>query len=327
MRRVLVLGGTAWLGREIARHAIAEGSEVVCLARGKSGTAPEGARFIAADRTDADAYDQLTGEWDDVIELAYEPELVESALEALSDRARHWTLVSTVSVYRQNNEPGADESADLLEPEDLTDYGQAKVAAERSSAARLGGRLLIVRPGLIAGPGDPSDRSGYWPARLHRGGVVLVPTMAGRYVQMIDVADLAAWIVRVGRHEVTGIVNAVGESCSLDLFLATTSSITGFTDELVTADDPWLLGRGVRYWAGPRSLPLWIPVSDAGFAQRSNSAYHATGGASRPLHDTITRILADERARGVNRQRRSGLTSEEEADLLESGRWGAAVDD
>ena len=322
MRRVLILGGTAWLGSEIARHAIAEGSEVVCLARGKSGTAPRESRFIAADRTAADAYDQLQGEWDDVIELAYEPELVESALEALSDRARHWTLVSTVSVYRQNDQPGADESADLLEPEDLTDYAHAKVAAERVSAARLGGRLLIARPGLIAGPGDPSDRLGYWPARLHRGGVVLAPTMAGRYVQVIDVADLAAWIVRAGRSEVTGIVNAVGESCSLESFFAMTNSITGFTGEVVTVDDPWLLDRGVHYWAGPRSLPLWIPVSDAGFAQRSNFAYHAAGGASRSLHDTITRVLADERARGVHRQRRSGLTAEEEADLLERAHWG-----
>ena len=101
---------------EIARVAISDGAEVVCLARGDSGAAPEGVCFVQADRTMPGAYDQVDGEWDEVIELAYGPELVESALDAFADRARHWTLVSTVSVYRRNDEPGADESAELVEP-------------------------------------------------------------------------------------------------------------------------------------------------------------------------------------------------------------------
>ncbi len=105
----------------------------------------------------------MHGEWDEVIELSHELDLVEPALDALADAAAHWTLVSTVSVYARNDEPGADETADVVEPTDLSKYADAKVAAERSSAARLGSRLLIGRPGLIVGPGDPSDGSGTGP--------------------------------------------------------------------------------------------------------------------------------------------------------------------
>jgi 2'-hydroxyisoflavone reductase len=192
MRRILVLGGTAWLGHEIARAALDDGAEVVCLARGESGAVPAGVRLVTADRTAPGAYDALTGEWDDVVELSHDLGLVVPALEALAGRARHWTLVSTVSVYATNDEPGADESAAVVDPVDLTDYGQAKVAAERATAEHVGDRLLVARPGLIVGPGDPSDRFGYWPARLDHDGPVLAPTAAGRFVQVIDVADLAA---------------------------------------------------------------------------------------------------------------------------------------
>jgi 2'-hydroxyisoflavone reductase len=222
-------------------------------------------------------------------------------------------------VYRRN-EPGADESAELVEPDDLTDYAQAKVAAERVTASRLGERLLVVRPGLIAGPDDFSDRFGYWMARLHRGGRVLTPTTGGRRVQVIDVADLAMWMINAGGAGFTGIVNAVGHSHGFDEFLAEARSVTGFTGEFVTADDVWLLEHDVRFWAGPRSLPLWLPAADTAFAERSNAAYFNAGGIARPLRDTIARVLEDELARGPGRSRRYGLTPEEEADLLDHAR-------
>jgi 2'-hydroxyisoflavone reductase len=320
MRRVLVLGGTAWLGREIARAALSDGAEVVCLARGHSGTVPEGVHFVRADRNLPGAYDRLGGEWDEVVELANEPELVESALDALADRARHWCLVSTVSVYRRNDEPEADETAELVETDGLADYAQAKVAAERATSGRVSDKLLVARPGLIVGPGDPSDRFGYWAARLCRGGRVLAPTSAGRFVQVIDVGDLAAWIVAAGRSGTTGSVNAVGESHAFDDFLSAAGDVAGFTGELVTVDDEWLVGQGVRHWAGPRSLPLWLPVSYTGFAKRSNAAYLAAGGIIRPLRDTISRVLEDEVARDLTRARLSGLSPEEETELLEGAR-------
>ena len=315
-RRVLVLGGTGWLGRTIVDELLIEGADVTCLARGTTGSIPEGARFVQADRSLPGAYEPATGTWDEVIELAHAPELVAPALDALADRAAHWTLVSTVSVYAQNDEPGADESARLVEPKDPSAYADAKVLAERTTRLRLGSRLLIARPGLIVGPGDPSDRFGYWPARLDRGGPVLVPTSAERFVQVIDVADLASWLVRAGRDGSVGTVNAVGAPVPLHDFLRCVAEVTGFDDELVAVDDDVLLAHDVAYWAGPRSLPLWIPVSDAGFAQRSAVAFTDAGGVTRPLRDTVVRVFEDERARGTDRERRAGLTSTEERAVL-----------
>lgn len=314
--RTLVLGGTGWLGRAIVREHLALGAEVTCLARGESGTVPDGARFVRVDRRHADAYDTVRGAWDEVVELSAAPDLVQPALAALADDAAHWTLVSTVSVYARNDEPGADESAALVDPADPTEYGPGKVAAERSTAARLGasgggGRLSVVRPGLVVGPGDPSDRFGYWPARLQGTGPVLTPTTAGRFVQVVDVGDLAAWTAAAARTAHVGVVNAVGAAVPMDDFLRTVGGVGGFDGETVAVEDDALLARDVRYWAGPRSLPLWLPRSDAAFAQRSGVAWHAAGGRSRPLASTVAAVLDDERARGVDRPRRSGLTRAE----------------
>ncbi|MEV8267706.1 NAD-dependent epimerase/dehydratase family protein [Microbacterium sp. NPDC076911] len=155
------------------QKAIEGGAEVVCLGRGESGQVPDGARLVQADRLSPNAYDGVQGDWDEVVELAYAPELVEPALEALAASTSHWTLVSSVSVYGRNDEPHADESATLMAPRDRSAYADAKVMAERNSSRHLGSRLLIARPGLIVGPCDPSDRFGYWPARLSRGGQCL----------------------------------------------------------------------------------------------------------------------------------------------------------
>jgi nucleoside-diphosphate-sugar epimerase len=316
MRSVLILGGTGWLGRAIARAALATGDDVTCLARGRSGSVPAGARLIESDRTDLGAYAAAAGEWDEVVELSWEPAFVDAARTALADRAAHWTLVSSVSVYRRNDEPGADESADLVNGDDPTDYAQAKVAAERTTLRTHHHRLLISRPGLIVGPGDPTDRFGYWPARLSRGGAVLRPEGAGRFVQVIDVDDLAEWVVRTGSVGTTGVINAVGEPLPFDGFLRLVGEVTGFDGELITRDDDWLREHDVRYWSGPRSLPLWLPVEDAGFAQRDNTAFRASGGSLRPVRDTLARTLADEKARGLDRPRRSGLSVSDEAELL-----------
>lgn len=316
MRRVLVLGGTGWLGRAIARSALRTGAEVVCLARGESGVPPAGARLVRADRRDPGAYDALSGDWDHVVELSYQADLVEPALEELADRARHWTLISTMSVYRRNDETGANETAEVLDPLDLSDYGQAKVAAERASSARLGDRLVVARAGLIVGPGDPSDRFGYWVARLHRGGPVLIPETARRYVQVIDVGDLAEWVVTTGLEGRSGVFNVTGSSLPLAEFLTSAAAVSGYDGELRPVSDEWLLRHDVHYWAGPRSLPLWLPVADTGFARRDNAAFLAAGGRVRPIAETLRRVLDDEIARGPLRPRRAGLTAEEETHLL-----------
>jgi 2'-hydroxyisoflavone reductase len=320
MRRVLVLGGTGWLGREISRIAVERGAEVYCLARGQSGKVADGAHLIRADRLAAGAYDGVKTDWDEVIELAYDPALVEPALHALAAHAAHWTLVSSVSVYKNNDEPGADELAQLVEPRDLRQYADAKVAAERSSTRSLGDRLLIVRPGLIVGAGDPSDRFGYWLARLSRTGPALIPTPEGRLVQVIEVADLTAWIEHAGRDRIVGATNAVGKVHRMQDFFSAAVEATGYKGDLVPIDDQSLLAHGVNYWAGPRSLPLWLPETDTAFMQRSGSAFLAAGGSLAALEDTLVQVLADETSRGVHRERGAGLTAPDELAVLEATR-------
>ncbi|TFD52234.1 NAD-dependent epimerase/dehydratase family protein [Cryobacterium frigoriphilum] len=318
MTRTLILGGTAWLGREIAKQLVARGADVTCLARGEAGQFARGVTSIRSDRRAAGAYDAVTGDWDEVIELSYDSDLVAGALEAVADSAKHWTLVSSVSVYTSNTEPDADEAAAVFEPTDPADYGHAKVAAERATAAALGDRLLIVRPGLIVGPGDPTDRFGYWASRfaLVANEPVLVPEADGRAAQIIDVRDLAGWLIDAGDHGLTGVVNAVGRQRDFGVVLAAAAVVAGFSGELVSATDEWLAAHGVNYWAGPRSLPLWLPRRDNAFAQRGRSALLAAGCTERMLAQTLADVLADERTRGLDRVRRAGLTRAEEALLL-----------
>ena len=319
MTRVLILGGTAWLGREIAEQWVAQGGEVTCLARGDSGAVPSGVTFIRSDRRLSEAYDLVVGTvWDEVIELSYEADLVTGALEALAGSTQHWTLVSSVSVYASNAESGADEDAILVEPVDVGDYAHAKVAAERATTRVVGDRLLIVRPGLIVGPGDMSDRFSYWVSRLALASddSVLVPDSHGRYVQFIDVRDLAGWLISAGHRRLTGIYNAVGSSRELSSVLMAAAQVAGHTGELISADDDWLTAHNVNYWAGPRSLPLWLPRSEAAFAQRSRSRFLDAGGTERNLMQTLEDVLVAERARGLDRERRSGLTRGEESFLL-----------
>ena len=319
MTRTLILGGTAWLGREIAEQLVAKGEEVTCLARGESGAVPSGVTFVRSDRRAPGAYDLVTGNgWDEIIELTYEADLVTGALEALAGSTQHWTLVSSVSVYASNTEPGANEDAVLVEPSDLDDYAHAKVAAERATTEAVGDRLLIARPGLIAGPGDTSDRFSYWVSRLALASdeSVLVPDVHDRAVQFIDIRDLAGWLISAGHRRLTGIYNAVGSERDLSTVLLAAAQVAGHTGELISADDDWLTAHNVNYWAGPHSLPLWLPRRDSAFAQRSRSRFLAAGGTERNLKQTLEDVLADERTRGLDRERRSGLTRDEESLLL-----------
>ena len=326
MTAVLVLGGTAWLGARVAAAWLARGATVTCLARGISGNAPQGAQLVRADRTTPGAYDAVAGrDWDEVVELSYAPSLVNGALEALASRAGHWSLVSTVSVYASNSEPGAGEDAPLLPVEDTDDYGQAKVAAERATREALGDRLLLARAGLIGGPGDGSDRFGYWVCRFALAqelgdGPVLVPATTGRWGQVVDVDDLAAWLIAAGEAGQAGTFNVAGESLPLQAVLELAAQVARYRGEMVSCSDDWLLEQGVGYWAGPRSLPLWVPMADAAVAQRDTAALQASltelGLSLSPLAATVQRTLADERSRGLDRARRSGLSRTEELELL-----------
>ncbi|MEP7792459.1 NAD-dependent epimerase/dehydratase family protein, partial [Sanguibacter sp. 25GB23B1] len=299
MTTTLVLGGTAWLGREIAARLLAQGDRVTCLARGESGTVPDGATLVRGDRSRPGAYDEVARtDWDAVVDVSRDPSTVTGAVAALGPRAAHWTFVSTTSVYAHDDDPpGADESAETVEPTDVGDYAHAKVAAERAARTALGDRLLVARLGLVAGPGDPSDRFGYWVSRLALAddGPVLVPVAEERHVQVVDVRDAAQWVAGAARRGTTGTVNVVGHPVPLGDLLAEAAAVAGFHGELVTAEDDRLAANGVQHWAGPRSLPLWLPASCTGFFRRGNDAFLAAGGTLRPVHDTLTGTLEDER--------------------------------
>ncbi len=184
--------------------------------------------------------------------------------------------------------------------------------------AALAGRRMIVRPGLITGPGDDSDRFGYWPARfaLAGEGPVLVPDATGRRSQVIDARDLADLIVDVGVRALDGVVDAVGESVPLADALDLAAEAAASTGERVVATDEQLVTADVRHWAGPRSLPLWLPSGAAGMLARSDAGVRALGAARRPLAETMRDVLADERERGIDRPRASGLTRGEELEVL-----------
>ncbi|KRE52698.1 NAD-dependent epimerase/dehydratase family protein [Phycicoccus sp. Soil748] len=323
---VLVLGGTAWLGREVALAALAQGHEVTALARGESGSVPGSVRFVRADRSAADAYDEVAGrDWDVVVDVARQPGHVRGALGALGDRSRSWVFVSSSSVYARDDSPGDDESAALHPPHDADDegwetYGARKVACESAVLGAVGDRALVARAGLIAGPGDHTDRTGYWPLRFAHpagsDGAVLVPDV-GLATQVVDVRDLASWLVAAGGAGATGVVNASGPVVPLATHLETARRVAGHTEEVVTVSQEWLLEHDVQPWSGPRSLPIWLPLPDyAGFMARDTSAAQALGLTPRPLAETLADTLAWELQHGPGRRRKAGLSPAEEAELL-----------
>ena len=324
---LLVLGGTSWLGGAVARRARDRGHQVTCLARGAAGEVPPGVRHVVGDRDDpASAYDEVRGRaWDAVVDVARQPLHVRGALDALAGQAGHWLFVSTCSVYADDAEPGQDESGPLHEPwqgDGLAPdevYGPAKVACEQAVLAARPD-ALVARAGLIVGYGDRSDRFGYWPGRFARAGVgeqVLTPPVE-QPVQVVDVEDLAAWLVRCGEHRTGGVLNTLGDSRPMGEVLEVCRKAAGGTAEAVPAPDAWLQEHEVEPWMGPDSLPLWLPLpAYAGFMARSNAAARATGLTLRPLEESVQAALAWERERGLDRERRAGLSSTREAQLLE----------
>ncbi|MDR6508794.1 NAD-dependent epimerase/dehydratase family protein [Arthrobacter oryzae] len=322
--RILILGGTAFLSAEIARQALAAGHTVTCLARGSAATPPDGTVWLKADRTQGmQAYEEAAGNWDAVIDVTRDPEQARDALELLAPAAAHWTTVSSCSVYADHSVPGEDESAALLPP--LApgiafapeNYGEAKSAIEQRAVALAGTKAHLCRAGLIGGPGDGTDRYGYWPARYSRGaGPVLVPDIGGSATQIIDVRDLAAWILKAAALKITGPLNAVGSVVPFRDYLDESMRLAGYDGRSITVSEDWLVARGIAYWAGKDSLPLWLPPGHDGFAARSNAAAIAAGLTFRPWQETLRDTLDDERGRGLDRARKAGLSEETEKRLV-----------
>ena len=321
MTSMLVLGGTSWVGGQIAQEAATRGHDVTCLARGESGRPPDGTTFVRADRDHPDAYREVADRhWDAVVDVSRQPGQVRAAIEALRARTSHWTFVSTGSVYADQSGP-LTESSTLLEAalgDEATaeQYGEGKVACEQAVSTLP--HRLIIRAGLIGGPGDRSDRLGHYVARVDLAGAepVLVPDVPTQPLQVIDVRDLARWIVRSAENRTTGIVHGAGEPTTVGELVDLSGQVASFAGPRIAASAAWLRDHDVHEWAGPRSLPLWLPASHHGMGRMDDSLSRDLGLVRRPLTETIADTLADERDRGIDRPRKAGLTRSEELELL-----------
>ncbi|QVQ51489.1 epimerase [Spiractinospora alimapuensis] len=313
---ILLLGGTAFLGRHIAVAAAARGHEVTCVARG-SNPAPDGIELVVADRDEDQGLAPVGGHhWDAVIDVSRQPGQVRRAVRDL--HCSHWVFVSSGNVYADFSALEQDERSAVRAPlegdvmEDMSSYGESKVACE-AAIRSAGSSSTIVRSGLIGGPDDDSGRSGYWPWRFAHstGDDVIVPDDPGFPCAMIDVRDLAAWIVSAAEQRLDGVFNATGPTISLGEVLAVSAQAARSQVPARPVPAARLAELGVGCWMGPASLPLWIDKPDwRGFATLDTTRARANGLVTRPLLDTLRDALAYENRRGG--ARRTGLDDAEE---------------
>jgi len=327
--KLLILGGTVFVGRHLVEAALAHNHDVTLFNRGQhnAGLFPD-METLHGDRDGG--LDPLKGRrWDAVVDTCgYVPRVVRASADLLSGAVDHYTFISSISVYRDVSRPGVDESGAVGTLEDTTTeevtgdtYGPLKALCEQAVEEAMPGRTLVVRPGLIVGPHDPTDRFTYWPHRVARGGDTLAPGRPDQPVQFIDARDLAAWTLRMVEARHTGIYNATGPADPLTMggLLDVCNRELGGTARFVWVDEPFLLREEVGPWI---ELPLWIPDE---MDMRGQSAIDcrkaiAAGLTLRPLAETVRDTLAWDATRPADTARAAGLRPEREAELLDKWR-------
>lgn len=323
---ILILGGTRFLGIHLAMAAAAGGHAITLFTRGKTQPpVPLDVEHVLGDRRAGDFAALRGRRWDAVIDTCgYIPREARLVAHALGDAAAHYTFVSSISAYASSAQPNHEDSplATLGDPstEEVTGetYGGLKAACEREALAGFGSRALIIRPGLIVGRFDPTDRFTYWAWRMAQGGEVAAPGRPERAAQYIDAQDLAAWMIRMVEGRITGAFNATGpvQPAPMADVLAACQRAAGVPAQVRWLPESFLLAQNVQPWM---EMPLWIPESDpdnAGFMKVNIDRALAHGLAFRPLDDTARDALAWARMRGEAHVWKAGITSEREAELL-----------
>jgi len=319
---ILLLGGPRFLGYAVIEASLAGGHNLTMFNRGR--TNPHsfpGVERVVGERDGG--LDGLAGRrWDVVIDTCgYVPRILRQSAQALADRVERYVFISTISVYAEPLSPGAGEDAPLAVLEDEAaeevtgeTYGGLKALCERTVQELFGERSLVIRPGLIVGPHDPSGRFTYWVTRLAEGGDVLAPDDRQAPVQMIDVRDLAEWTLRLAVARAGGVFNATGPAAPLTLeqTLLQCQAEASSGAQIVWVEPAFLHAAGVAPWT---ELPLWAPGSEA-LNQVSIAAAIAAGLTFRPLAQTIDDTLAWARMQPPPAAPRAGLTRDREAQLL-----------
>ena len=321
--RILVLGGTRFVSKATAAEAVERGHEVVCACRGTSGPLPDGVRHVVTDRA-AGLPDELVDDFDAVVDVGRTPSWVREAVARFP--SAHWVFVSTVNVYADDATPGGRPGVTpLVEPihddvdlaVDMEAYGPMKVSCEQAVTAGAAS-ATIIRPGLIVGPEDPSGRFTYWPARLgsvRDGEQVLAPGQPHDTMQVIDARDLAAWIVTAAEARTAGEYDGVGSVMPISQMLEEIAEGVGVAPSWTWVPSADLERLEVQPWAGPRSVPLWLPRPDYdGLPAHDPQPSYDAGLVTRPVaetaHDTLAWLL-DEPDAVV-----TGLTRDEELAVL-----------
>jgi len=316
--KLLLLGGTVFLGRHIVTEALVRGHEVTLFNRGQHN--PD--IFPEVEKLRGDRHGDVTAlqgrHWDAVIDTSgFVPRAVRTSAEALAQAVDHYTFISSISVYADFSKDGIDEQAAVAKLADESveevgpeTYGGLKALCEQAAEKAMPGRVLVVRPGLIVGPDDGTDRFTYWPYRIAQGGEMLVPGRPEQHTQFIDVRDLARWIVRMMEARKTGIYNATGPDyvLTMEQFVETCKSAIGSDTHFTWVGDTFV----------PEDVNFqpWVPDEYAGMRNANCQKAFADGLTFRPLAATVRDTLAWKAASPTAETMRSGLQPEQEKELL-----------
>ncbi|HET9887600.1 MAG TPA: NAD-dependent epimerase/dehydratase family protein, partial [bacterium] len=320
--KLLILGGTIFLGRHIVHSALDRGHEVTLFNRGRSGTD----LFPSVEKLRGDrdgGLGVLRGrKWDGVIDTSgYVPRLVRDSANLLKDAVAHYSFISTISVYADRQPLGIEENGALQilkdeKTEEITGetYGGLKVLCERAVDSVMPQRNLLVRLGLLVGPHDSTGRFTYWVKRVAEGGEVLAPAPPDRLVQFIDARDAASWIVRMSEEQALGPINVTGPTMTMGDGLSTCAQALRSNVQMTWVDEAFLIERGVKPWSG---LPLWTPLDDSGIFAIKTMKAKERGLTCRALAATVADTLQwASQAGDSSSNPKVGLTREREEELL-----------